>query len=117
MTTKQPVQSLQFPCGTVAIGDVFVSSWGYEQTNVFFYQVCALRGKMTVVLREIRAEVVSRDNNMGGDKKPRLNDFKNDTLLTRRIISKYGRIEVRIEDFADAYPTKPDESHSFTSYY
>lgn len=117
MTTKQPLQSLQFPCGSVSIGDVFVSSWGYEQTNVFFYQVCALRGKMTVLLREIRAEVVSRDNNMGGEKKPRLNDFKDRDQLTRRIVSKYGRIEVRIEDFADAYLTQPDECHSFTSYH
>ncbi len=27
------IQSLQFRNGSVSLGDVFVSSWGYEQTN------------------------------------------------------------------------------------
>ncbi|WP_427150896.1 hypothetical protein ACNFZG_26705 (plasmid) [Klebsiella pneumoniae] len=39
------IQSLQFHNGSVSLGDVFVSSWGYEQTNTCFYQVIALRGK------------------------------------------------------------------------
>jgi hypothetical protein len=30
---------LTFKNDTVSVGDVFVSSWGYEQTNVTFYQV------------------------------------------------------------------------------
>ncbi|EBM2319252.1 hypothetical protein DWD72_24095 [Salmonella enterica] len=42
------MQSLQFRNGSVSLGDVFVSSWGYEQTNTCFYQVIALRGKKTV---------------------------------------------------------------------
>ena len=29
-------------CG-VEVGDVFVDSWGYEQTNIDFYQVVALK--------------------------------------------------------------------------
>ncbi len=41
------IQSLQFRNGSVSLGDVFVSSWGYEQTNTCFYQVIALRGKKT----------------------------------------------------------------------
>ncbi|WP_240184397.1 hypothetical protein [Enterobacter cloacae] len=45
------IQSLQFRNGSVSLGDVFVSSWGYEQTNTCFYQVIALRGKKTAVLR------------------------------------------------------------------
>jgi hypothetical protein len=38
------------------VGDVFRSSWGYDQTNVNFYQCVALRGKSQLVLREIGAE-------------------------------------------------------------
>lgn len=37
---------------TVQIGSVFVHSWGYEQTNVDFYEVVAMTGK-TVTIREI----------------------------------------------------------------
>lgn len=36
------------------IGDVLVSSWGYEQTNVDFYEVVALVGTKTVELRLIK---------------------------------------------------------------
>lgn len=35
------------------IGDVLVSCWGYEQTNVDFYEVVALVGTKTVELRPI----------------------------------------------------------------
>ncbi len=29
---------LTFKNDTVSVGDIFVSSWGYEQTNVTFYR-------------------------------------------------------------------------------
>jgi hypothetical protein len=45
---------LTFKNDTVSVGDVFVSSWGYEQTNVTFYQVLSVHGKKTVTVREIR---------------------------------------------------------------
>ncbi|HCB5058448.1 TPA: hypothetical protein M0F96_004014 [Salmonella enterica subsp. enterica serovar Paratyphi C] len=46
---------LKFKNGTVSVGDIFVASWGYEQTNVSFYQVISLHGKTTVTVREICA--------------------------------------------------------------
>ncbi|MGO0395287.1 hypothetical protein ACTMMD_09570 [Escherichia coli] len=46
---------LTFKNDTVSVGDIFVSSWGYEQTNVTFYQVLSVHGKKTVTVREIRA--------------------------------------------------------------
>ncbi|EHV76870.1 hypothetical protein ECDEC7A_3317 [Escherichia coli DEC7A] len=39
------METLTFNNGTVSVGDVFVSSWGYEQTNVNFYQVISVHGK------------------------------------------------------------------------
>ena len=119
MTTKSPVKSpvsLSFTCGTVAVNDIFVAAWGYEQTNVSFYQVIALRGKMTAVLRKIRGEVVSRDSSMSGEMKPVPDAFTGEEL-TRRIITRFGRIEIRIADYMDAYPGSADESHPFTSYH
>lgn len=38
---------------TLVVGDILVSSWGYEQTNVDFYQVTKIVGKRTVEIREI----------------------------------------------------------------
>jgi len=47
----------------VKIGDVFYTSWGYDQTNVDFYQVTDVIGKQ-VVIREIESTTVS-DNGPG----------------------------------------------------
>jgi hypothetical protein len=38
---------------TYAVGNVLVSSWGYEQTNVDFYQVTAIIGPRTIEVRPI----------------------------------------------------------------
>jgi len=35
------------------IGDILVSSWGYDQTNIDFYEVTATRGERTVEIRKI----------------------------------------------------------------
>lgn len=40
---------------TLKVGDVLRSPWGYEQTNVDFYQVVALKGATQVVVRRIGA--------------------------------------------------------------
>lgn len=41
---------------TLKVGDVLRSSWGYDQTNIDFYQVTALIGKNMVEVREICQE-------------------------------------------------------------
>lgn len=41
-------------------GDILVSSWGYDQTNVDFYQVVGVSGK-TVLIREISKKVVREE--------------------------------------------------------
>lgn len=37
----------------IKVGDIFYMSWGYEQTNVDFFQVVALKGKTQVVIKEV----------------------------------------------------------------
>jgi len=44
----------------VEVGDIFVSSWGYDQTNVDFYQVTRLTAQ-SVEVRAIASELVSGD--------------------------------------------------------
>lgn len=41
----------------VQVGDLFVCSWGYEQTNVDFVQVVALCGKSSVRVRPVQPAV------------------------------------------------------------
>ena len=39
-------------------GDIFCYSWGWEQTNVSFYQLISRKGKSSAVVREIALESV-----------------------------------------------------------
>ena len=43
----------------VKVGDLFVASWGYDQTNNDYFQVIALCGKSSVRVREVHPEIVS----------------------------------------------------------
>lgn len=70
---------LVFINGNVSVGDVFASSWGYEKTNVNFYQVVSTHGKKTVTVREIRA-ATHLTNSMIGYKIPVLDDFTGECL-------------------------------------
>lgn len=53
----------------VCVGDIFVCSWGYDQTNVDFFQVVALAGESSVRVRQVVPEIVSESYNgpMSGD--------------------------------------------------
>ena len=39
------------------VGDIFVMTWGYDQTNNDFYRVKALRGKTQAVVQEVNLKV------------------------------------------------------------
>ncbi|MEX9892495.1 hypothetical protein AB7W78_18940 [Providencia rettgeri] len=109
------VSKLVFRNGSVSVNDVFVSSWGYEQTNVNFYQVISLHGKKTVTVREIRAETIF-DSSMSGKKKPILNDFIGEPL--RRQIKDYGsKPLIKIEEFERASLTSTDKEYFFSTWY
>jgi len=43
----------------VSVGDIFKASWGYDQTNINFFQVIALVGKCSVRVREVYPELIS----------------------------------------------------------
>ncbi len=40
----------------IQVGEIFYTSWGYDQTNIDFYEVVEIKGKM-VVVREIASKV------------------------------------------------------------
>lgn len=49
----------------VKVGDLFCSSWGYEQTNVTFFQVVELVGKKSIRVREVVPEMASESPTCG----------------------------------------------------
>jgi len=49
----------------VKVGDVFRASWGYEQTNVDYYEVVKLVGKTMVEVLEIDRDIKHTDDMQG----------------------------------------------------
>lgn len=109
------MKTLTFKNGTVSVGDIFASSWGYEQTNVNFYQVISVHGKVTVTVRKIRASVNSTHPGRGY-KIPLMNEFFGESLK-RRVRDYHSVPAIDIESFETAYKASSEEQHEFTSYY
>lgn len=67
------------------VGHVFFTIWGYEQTNVNFYQVIELKGAKTVVLRELQ-KISEHRGNMAGTCTPAMGQFcAGSEPITRRV--------------------------------
>ncbi|WP_440772998.1 hypothetical protein [Klebsiella pneumoniae] len=109
------ITPLRSVTGSFSFGVVFVPSGGYEKKNPFFYQVIALRGKKTAVLRRIAAQQVKADSAMSGELKPVLNDFKGEPV-TRRIRENHEHPSVSIDEYEQAYKTDPNESHFYSTW-
>lgn len=110
------------PLHGVKVGDLFYSSWGYEQTNVDFFQVVALVGARSVRVREVHPQMVSEAGRSGmsadrsyklpeaGEMLPtvRSSIFVKDQErgdLKRLYIGADGKATgFRVADYADAHP-------------
>lgn len=101
---------------SIKVNDVFASQWGYEQTNVTFYQVVSLHGKQTVCVREIAAETNFESRQLTGTKKALIGVFKGEPLK-RRVRTYAGKPCIEIESFETAYLSDPREELEFSSYH
>lgn len=69
----------------IQVGDIFYSSWGYEQTNVDFYQVVDVSQRGTVSLKEIGAETVEGSEGRDcANVRPVKDKFVNDEIIKKR---------------------------------
>lgn len=74
----------------VHVGDIYYTAWGYDQTNVDFYQVVALKGKRTAVIRQIANDYLDGCK-MQGMVRPRRNVFEGEA--TRIIRTAAPRLD------------------------
>ena len=60
----------------VRVGDVFYTSWGYEQTNVGFFQIIELRGASSALVRQVHLELDEEDaiSGMSADRSYKIPD-------------------------------------------
>lgn len=66
------------------LGDVFVESWGYEQTNIDFYQVIKVN-KASVILKKIAYNTVKFTGWASDEVEPRKHCFLEDKTYIKRI--------------------------------
>ena len=70
------------------VGAIFSSSWGYEQTNVNFYQVVEIRGK-NLTIQKIGKKIVSEFS--GGSSELPAPEIKIGETFTKRL-NKWGGV-------------------------
>jgi hypothetical protein len=88
----------------VKVGDIFRCSWGYDQTNIDFYQCTKVLGAF-IEVREI-GQMAEETMSMQGECVPCVDSFKGDPM--RKKVVTYGEEPaVRIYSFASAYRMKP----------
>ena len=74
------------------VGDVLVASWGYEQTNIDYYQVTRLVGKQSVEIRELRRQAEATGF-MRGECVPVKGAFIGEPMVKR--VNEDGTVKVR----------------------
>ena len=90
------------PAHGVKVGDVFTSSWGYDQTNVDFYKVVSLRGKTMVEVMKMGQAPVSYST--GSVKVEAAGDVRGPSLRRKVSISAYdGKPSIAISSYEYAY--------------
>lgn len=121
--TEKAAQKVCVAGSGVKVGDVFKSEWGYNQTNVDYYQVTRMVGKQSVELRRIGA--ISWDTlHMQGRSVPDVDNFIGRPMVKRLRLSVHdGTASVAISSFEFAYQMAPVidgvpvyESSAWTSY-
>lgn len=84
----------------VKVGDMFCDIWGYEQTNVDFYQVVDLKGSTTVVLKPVK-----KNARMIGDMSYMVSPIKDDFIegkyKTRLMTNGEETIQRRVKDIGN----------------
>lgn len=92
----------------VSIGDIFVASWGWEQTQVDAYQVVGKKGSASVVLREITTAVVpDSEQFMSQSVLPVPNAFISDETITKRV----GAYGITLNSYSSAYKWDGERSY------
>lgn len=96
------VTKVAAPRAEVKVGDIFVCSWGYEQTNIDFYKITAVTGA------SVKYVSIGADHKytgpMHGETTPNLNSVGTNESIARIRVDGTGKVSFRINSFSFAYP-------------
>jgi len=85
----------------VKIGDILYSSWGYDQTNIDFYQVVEKKNK-SVVIRQIASKITDDDAGCMSNYVQPVKDHFIGTELMKRICNYGNGYSVSISSYQSA---------------
>lgn len=85
----------------VIVGDIFYSSWGYDQTNVDYYQVTRTSGSM-IEIRQVNKKVTRGLGQPTEFVIPLANQFIG-PALRKKILVHSGRALVKLNSYSSAY--------------
>lgn len=86
------------------IGHILVCSWGWEQTNIDYYQVTALKGARSVELRKI-GKVSDEDAWCQGTCTPRADNFTGEAFTKR--VDEHNGVKLNSYSWARLWEGKP----------
>lgn len=91
---------------TLKVDDILVSSWGYDQTNVDFYQVIEVKNKR-VVIREIGGSMSYKDgySSMSGFISPTPNEFVGEPI--EKLVSGGNTVKLSSFQYANVWSGSP----------
>lgn len=84
----------------VKVDDIFCYSWGYDQTNIEWFQVLSLtKSGKSATFRKVKKIEVPKADLMCGTTTPDRNNFsERDLPFTKRIkLSSYGELVVKMD--------------------
>ncbi len=90
------------------VGDILYSSWGYDQTNIDFYQVIKTTGK-SVLIQEIKSDMIDTTGYDSGKVVPVKDSFVEKEKAMMKRVQKGNYI--RIASFALASPWDGQPCH------
>ena len=97
---------------TIKTGDIFCDSWGYDQTNIDFYQVLSVNGMMATVQEIGNKRVQGTDGFMSCNVLPAIDRFIDGSKPIKKRICKGDCIKTHI---GHAY--KWDGTEMYSSWY
>lgn len=86
------------------VGDILDSSWGYDQTNVSWYEVVDILGSQMVAIREINGKVVRREH--GADYVEPVPGSYHGPVLRKRVSPGHG-VRINSYSWASKWDGKP----------
>jgi len=98
------------------VGDLFYSSWGYDQTNIDFYQVTAAISANTIEVRRCGSKQTDYQN-LSGHVKADKGNLQGEPKKHRVLYDMNGNPSFKVASYARAWPTTENEEHFFSEWH